>query len=587
MAPTTTPAASTPAPTRREFLKVSALAGGGLLLASYAEPVEALQRLVGTAPAADPMLSAFIRLTADNVVTITAKNPEIGQGIQTMLPMLIAEELDVDWKQVRIEQADFDPNKYPAQVAGGSTATPTNWIPQRRVGAAGRAMLLQAAATQWNVPVAELTTAKGVVYHKASNRQATYGSLATAAASVTPPALDAVPLKDPSQFSIIGKRIPTVALKDILTGKPIFGIDVTVPNMHYATFVKAPVYAAKVASANLDVVKAQPGVTHAFVVAGTDNLAGLKAGVAIVGTSWWRVQEARKKLVVQWADHPTSQQSSAAFAAKAKEFFASAPQRTIRNDGDFDAAIKTAAKVVEAEYSYPFINHATLEPQNCTARINADGSCEMWTTSQTPQGGRGLVASTLGIKEDQVVMHMMRAGGGFGRRLYNEPLAEAAFIAREAKVPVKLIWTREDDMQHDQFPSGWLPQVHGRCGCQRQADRVPQSLRHFRSGRALRLQRRHRTDRVSRALCAQPAHGRVHDAAGRAHGRAACAALQRPVVCLPGLHRRVRRSRGQGSHPVPHRHAEGGDSAAAALHAAAAGAAHERRAHHRRARNGA
>lgn len=461
MTPTTTPAASTPAPTRREFLKVSALAGGGLLLASYAEPVEALQRLVGTAPAADPMLSAFIRITADNVVTITAKNPEIGQGIQTMLPMLIAEELDVDWKQVRIEQADFDPNKYPAQVAGGSTATPTNWIPQRRVGAAGRAMLLQAAATQWSVPVSELTTAKGVVYHKASNRQATYGSLATAAASVTPPALDAVPLKDPSQFSIIGKRIPTVALKDILTGKPIFGIDVTVPNMHYATFVKAPVYAAKVASANLDVVKAQPGVTHAFVVAGTDNLAGLKAGVAIVGTSWWRVQEARKKLVVQWADHPTSQQSSAAFAAKAKEFFASAPQRTIRNDGDFDAAIKTAAKVVEAEYSYPFINHATLEPQNCTARINADGSCEMWTTSQTPQGGRGLVASTLGIKEDQVVMHMMRAGGGFGRRLYNEPLAEAAFIAREAKVPVKLIWTREDDMQHDQFRPGGFHKFTG------------------------------------------------------------------------------------------------------------------------------
>ncbi|MFO0094697.1 MAG: molybdopterin cofactor-binding domain-containing protein [Gemmatimonadaceae bacterium] len=447
------------ATSRREFLKVTALAGGGILLASYAEPLEALQRLGGTVPAADPTLSAFIRITADNLVTITAKNPEIGQGIKTMLPMLIAEELDVDWKNVRVEQADFDPTKYPAQVAGGSTATPTNWIPQRRVGAAGRAMLLAAAAKEWNVPVAELTTDAGVVHHTASKKQATYGALAATAATMTPPKLDeTLPLKDPKDFRSIGTRKTTVGIQDILTGKPIFGIDVTVPGMHYATFVKAPVYAAKVKSANLDAIKALPGVTHAFVVGGTDNLAGLKAGVAIVGKSWWLVQEARKKLVVEWAEHPTAQQSSAAFAAKAKEFFAAAPQRTIRADGDFDAAIKSAAKVVAAEYSYPFINHATLEPQNCTARINADGTCEMWTTSQTPQGGRALVAQTLGLKEEQVVMHMMRAGGGFGRRLYNEPLAEVAHIAREAKVPVKLLWTREDDMQHDQFRPGGFHQ---------------------------------------------------------------------------------------------------------------------------------
>jgi isoquinoline 1-oxidoreductase beta subunit len=362
---------------------------------------------------------------------------------------------------VRVEQADFDPTKYPAQVAGGSTATPTNWIPQRRVGAAGRQMILAAAAKEWNVPVAELTTAKGVVSHAASGRSATYGKLAATAATIAPPALDAVPLKDPKQFTIIGKRTKTVNVKEILTGKPIFGLDVTVPGMHYATFAKAPVYAAKVKSANLDAIRKEPGVTHAFVVEGTDNLAGLKAGVAIVGTNWWMVQQARKKLVVEWADHPTSQQSSAGFAAKAKEFFAAAPHRTIRTDGDFDNAVKKAVKVVEAEYSYPFINHATLEPQNCTARMNADGTCEMWTTSQTPQGGRTLVASTLGLKEEQVVMHMMRAGGGFGRRLYNEPLAEVAWIAREAKVPVKLIWTREDDMQHDQYRPGGFHKFTG------------------------------------------------------------------------------------------------------------------------------
>ena len=446
---------------RRDFLKVTALAGGGILLASYAEPLAALEHLGVAAPLADPALSAFIRITADNIVTITAKNPEIGQGIKTMLPMLIAEELDVEWANVRVEQADFDPTKYPAQVAGGSTATPTNWIPQRRVGAAGRQMILAAAAKEWNVPVAELTTAKGVVSHAASGKSATYGKLAATAATIAPPALDAVPLKDPKQFTIIGKRTKTVNVKEILTGKPIFGLDVTVPGMHYATFAKAPVYAAKVKSANLDAIRKEPGVTNAFVVEGTDNLAGLKAGVAIVGTNWWMVQQARKKLVVEWADHPTSQQSSAGFAAKAKEFFAAAPHRTIRTDGDFDNAVKKAVKVVEAEYSYPFINHATLEPQNCTARMNADGTCEMWTTSQTPQGGRTLVASTLGLKEEQVVMHMMRAGGGFGRRLYNEPLAEVAWIAREAKVPVKLIWTREDDMQHDQYRPGGFHKFTG------------------------------------------------------------------------------------------------------------------------------
>ena len=441
---------------RRDFLRATAIAGGGMLLVSYAEPLDALGRLGvqdGLPPLADPMLGAFVRITPDGIVTITAKNPEIGQGIATMLPMLIAEELDVDWANVRVEQADFDPTKYQAQVAGGSTATPTNWLPQRRVGAAARAMLVSAAAAQWKVPAAELETAKGVVYHRASNRSASYGSLASAAAAVTPPDLATVPLKDPKSFTIIGTRKKTVGLRDILTGKPMFGIDVTVPNMHYATFVKSPVFAAKVASANLDAIKAMPGVTHAFVVEGTTNLQGLMPGVAIVGTNWWMVQQARKKLVVQWAAHPTAQQSTASFTAKAAEFFAGPPQRTIRNDGNFDAAIKSAAKVVTGDYSYPFIAHAPLEPQNCTAHVTAD-KCELWTTSQTPQGGRALVATTLGLKEDQVTMHMMRAGGGFGRRLYNDPLVEAAWIAREAKVPVKLLWTREDDMQHDMFRPG-------------------------------------------------------------------------------------------------------------------------------------
>jgi isoquinoline 1-oxidoreductase beta subunit len=440
---------------RRDFLRVTALAGGGILLASYAEPLEALQRL--GLPAAEPMLSAYIRITPDNIITITAKNPEIGQGMKTMLPMLIAEELDVDWKNVRIEQADFDPTKYQAQIAGGSTATPTNWLPMRRAGAAGRAMILAAAAKQWNVPAGELTTDKGVVMHAASKQQATYGALAASAATMTAPDLATVPLKDARNFRIIGTRQKTYDLKGILTGKPMFGIDVTVPGMHYASFVKSPVYAAKVKSANLDVVKAQPGITHAFVVDGGTQLAGLMPGVAIIGKNWWMVQQARKKLVVEWAEHPTSQQSSAAFAAKAAELFTQPAHRSIRKDGDFDGAIKTAAKVIKAEYSYPFIAHAPLEPQNCTASMVGD-RLEIWSNSQTPQSGRTLVASTLGIKEDQITLHMTRAGGGFGRRLNNDYMVEAAFIAREAKVPVKLLWTREDDMQHDFYRPGGFHQ---------------------------------------------------------------------------------------------------------------------------------
>lgn len=443
---------------RRTFLKVTALAGGGMLLASYAEPLEAIERL-GMA-AADPALSAYVRITADNIVTITAKNPEIGQGVKTMLPMLIAEELDVDWKQVRVEQGDFDPTKYQAQAAGGSTATPTNWLPMRRVGAAGRQMLLAAAAQQWSVPVAELTTEQGVVHHRASKRQATYGSLAASAATMAVPALDAVPLKDPKQFRLIGTRVTTVGITDITTGKPIFGIDVTVPNMHYASFVKAPVYGAKVASANLEAIKALPGITHAFVVDGGTQLQGLMPGVAIIGKNWWLVQQARKQLAVQWAAHPTSQQSSAGFATRAAELLAQPAQRTIRTDGNFDDAIKSAAKVVTADYNYPFIAHAPLEPQNATAQWHGD-RLEMWSGTQLPQPGRALVANTLGIKEEQITLHMVRAGGGFGRRLNNDYLVEAAWIAREAKVPVKLLWTREDDMQHDFYRPGGFHRFQG------------------------------------------------------------------------------------------------------------------------------
>ncbi len=444
---------------RRAFLRVSAIAGGGLLLTSVFEPLDAVEALIAprgdgaTPPADDPRLSAYISLTPDGVVTIMAKNPEIGQGVKTMLPMLIAEELDVSWSQVRVEQASLDTKNFQGQTAGGSTATPNNWLPMRRVGAAARAMLVGAAAQQWSVPVGECTTEAGVVHHRASSRSLTYGALATAAASITPPELATVPLKDPKDFKIIGQRMRGVDNAAIVTGKPLFGIDITRPGMKYATFVKCAVFGGKVASANVDAIKRMPGITHAFVVEGGDNLGGLLGGVAIVGDSWWKVQTARKQLQVQWNEGATASQSSAGFEQQAKALFAAAPQRSIRNDGDVDAALSSAAKTVEAEYSYPFIAHAPLEPQNCTAHFDG-GKLEIWAPAQLPDSGRQLVARTLSMQPDDITVHIIRSGGGFGRRLYNDFMVEAAWIARETGVPVKLLWTREDDMQHDFYRPG-------------------------------------------------------------------------------------------------------------------------------------
>ena len=258
---------------RRQFLHVSALAGGGVLLASSIDPFARLEAL-GT-PAADFAPNAYIRMTPDGIVTIIAKNPEIGQGVKTMLPMLIADELDVDWKNVRIEQGDLDTTKYSGQSAGGSTATPNNWLPMRRVGAAGRAMMITAAAQTWSVPETECTTNAGVVMHQRSNRRATYADLLAKAATVTPPDLNTVALKEPKDFRIIGQGVGNVDAMAIVTGKPIFGIDVTVPGMLYAVYEKCPVFGGNVASANLDEVKGMPGVRHAFVIDGTANLQGL------------------------------------------------------------------------------------------------------------------------------------------------------------------------------------------------------------------------------------------------------------------------------------------------------------------------
>jgi isoquinoline 1-oxidoreductase beta subunit len=389
-----------------------------------------------------------------------AKNPEVGQGVKTSLPMIVAEELDADWQGVEVQQSVISAALYGAQVAGGSTSTPTNWDTLRRAGATARAMLVAAAAKTWNVPVAELTTQDSTVRHAASNRSATYGTLAEVAATLPVPDAATIPLKPRSSYRLLGKRITGVDNLKIVTGQPLFGIDQHVPGMVYATFTKAPAIGARAVSANLEHIRTLPGVRDAFVVGQQGSpldfqpaAPAVLSGVAIIANSTWAAMQAKKQLQVTWDTTDASSDSWTDAMAQAKALAAKPAAQVLGQAGDVDAALG-AGKAVEGMYTYHYVSHADLEPQNCTAWFKGD-SIEIWAPTQTPQAAVDGVAALLGLPKEQVTLHQLRGGGGFGRRLANDSVCEVAAISKQAGgIPVKVQWTREDDMAFDYYRPG-------------------------------------------------------------------------------------------------------------------------------------
>ncbi|MEO0031086.1 MAG: hypothetical protein RIS94_844 [Pseudomonadota bacterium] len=436
---------------RRSFL-VASLAGGAALTFEAQ-----LALAAGTAGPQPVMVNAFIRIAADNTVTIGAKNPEIGQGVKTMLPMLIAEELDVSWDQVRIEQTDADTAKYGTQVAGGSTTTPTNWLPMRQAGAAARAMLVAAAARQWGVDAATLTTEAGRVLDKAGGSSATYASLAPLAATMPAPELAGVPLKAPSAFRIIGTAQRGVDTPKIVRGEPLFGIDTRLPGMVHAALMKCPAIGGTLASFDDSAVRKLPGVLAVVPISSGQCAKGKNDALAVVATSWWTAAKAREKLVAQWDTAAQDGFSTEGYAAAAADLLGKPAQASLFKTGDADKALAGAAKVVTADYSYPFLAHATLEPQNCTALWHDDGKLEVWAPTQFPDWGRKDTSDMLGIAPEAITIHMTRIGGGFGRRLMNDYMVLVAQVAKALPgKPVKLLYDRTDDLRNDYYrPAGW------------------------------------------------------------------------------------------------------------------------------------
>jgi isoquinoline 1-oxidoreductase beta subunit len=433
---------------RRTFFKASATAAGGLLVSFYSGSG-------GDAAAGEFRPSGYVRIDASGAVTLWAKNPDMGQGIKTGLAMMIAEELDADWSRVRVEQAELNRALYGGQGAGGSDGTPSDGPLGQRAGAVARAMLVAAAARQWNVDPAECETVRGVVHHRASKRSLSYGRLAAAAAQLPVPT--DVPLKDPSRYTIIGRRTRGVDTPKIITGEPVYGLDARLPGMLYAVIAKCPVHGGRPLDVDSRAALRVDGVRRVVAFDGHANPTYLKPGVAVVATSTWAAIKGREALKITWDEGPAAAESSAALSAQFQRL-AAAPGTVLADRGDVAEAFARAVTKVDATFEAPFLAHATLEPQNCVAHVHG-GRCDIVGPLQMPTSGAEMVANVLGIPKENVSVRMTRIGGGFGRRLMSDYAAEAAVVSRAVGAPVQVVWTREDDMQHDYYRPAALHRV--------------------------------------------------------------------------------------------------------------------------------
>ena len=444
---------------RRQFLQVSVTVTGELLIGI---PFAARRaQAVADVPA---QIGFFVRVDTDGTVTIGAPNPEMGQGVKTALPMLVAEELDVDWERVRVEQMPLgirpDPEGqgvtwlHVPQGAGGSTSVSGMWQPLREAGARARQLLILAAAEQWGVSPDECATEPGQVVHAASGRRAGYGRLASRAAAMPIPEV-APALKSRADYRIIGKPTPVVDRSDIVTGRAIYGIDASLPGMRYAVIARSPWLDGRVRRFKADAARRMPGVidvVHLEGPATSSPYTLLAEGVAVVAESTWQALKAREALDIEWDPGPYSDESTRLLDEQSIEALAGKGQ-IVRDDGDYDGAMAAAARVMEGRYQVPYVAHATLEPQNCVAHVRKD-RCDIIGPIQMPGGASRMAAELTGLDRMSISVQMTRLGGGFGRRLTVDYVAEAVLVSKAVDLPVKVQWTREDDMQHDFFRPG-------------------------------------------------------------------------------------------------------------------------------------
>jgi isoquinoline 1-oxidoreductase subunit beta len=430
---------------RREFLKTGA-AGGAAIVIAFHLPVSTRAAAEDQEKKPANPLNAWVRITPDNRVTLILGKSEMGQGAMTALPMILAEELYVDWKQVSVEQAPTDPKIYD-HGTGGSGSVAGSWLPLRRAGAAAREMFITAASQHWNVSRDTCKAKDGGVLHGARNQFLTYGELVDVAAQLPVPDLNTVPLKNSDDFTIVGhdrKRFEAGAKS---TGAAKFGIDSRMPGMEYAVIARCPVFGGKVAKFDATKAKAVPGVRDVISIDAVGQGAFSSGGVVVLASNSWAAIQGRKALEITWDEGPNASESSESLRAHFIEN-AAKPGKVVRNDGDADSALSSASKKIEVVYELPFAPHACMEPMNCTVHIRPDGA-EAWVPTQAPQWAQGVIAQVSGLPPEKVNVHTTLMGGGFGRRYQADFVMEAAQVAKATGKPVQVLWTREDDMQHD------------------------------------------------------------------------------------------------------------------------------------------